>query len=56
MIIRDYIISLFERAKLTTFSCSQYVNHKKDVYLPPISGAVRLNRESGANPGQFPLL
>jgi hypothetical protein len=24
--------------------------------LPPISGAARLNRESGANPGQFPLL
>ena len=24
--------------------------------LPPISGAARLNRESGANPEQFPLL
>jgi len=26
------------------------------VSLPPICGAERLNRESGANPGQFPLL
>jgi hypothetical protein len=26
------------------------------VSLQPISGAVRLNRESGENPGQFPLL
>jgi len=24
--------------------------------LPPISGAARLNRESGVNPEQFPLL
>ena len=26
------------------------------VSLPPISGAARLNRESGENPVQFPLL
>ncbi len=31
-------------------------DNKKDVSLPPISGAARLKRESGENPEQFPLL
>ena len=38
------------------FCCLTFSVIENTLSLPPISGAVRLNRESGANPGQFPLL
>jgi hypothetical protein len=47
---------LFIGAKIETFSRLLYTFVENAVSLPPISGAARLNRESGENPGQFPLL
>ena len=38
------------------FDVFAFIVIENTLSLPPISGAARLNRESGGNPGQFPLL
>lgn len=43
-------------AKIETFFRNVYVFAENSVSLQPICGAARLNRESGENPEQFPLL
>jgi hypothetical protein len=47
---------IIQSAKIVIFSEVRVFISEIAVSLHPISGAVRLNRESGANPEQFPLL